>query len=64
MLKKETFHQLSALVFTAAGTLHLVRAINQWDLIVNDVMIPVWASWATVGLTWCLAWYAYKHLKK
>ncbi|OGG54793.1 hypothetical protein A3D62_02390 [Candidatus Kaiserbacteria bacterium RIFCSPHIGHO2_02_FULL_49_11] len=47
-LKKETYIKVSGVIFLVVGVLHGVRALNEWNLLISDWSIPVWASW--VGL--------------
>ena len=62
-LKKETYIQVSGLIFLAVAVLHGLRAINQWDLVYNEWMVPLWLSWVVVVVLLYLAYSAF-HLKK
>ena len=63
-LKKETFVQVAGVVFLAAGLLHGFRAFNEWDLVYNDWIVPLWLSWVVAVGALYLAYCAFTHNKK
>ncbi len=50
MIKSTQYYTLSIIIFTIAGALHLLRVINDWDLVLGGFLIPVWVSVAVVIL--------------
>jgi hypothetical protein len=38
------FTMISVVVFSLVAILHLIRAILGWDVAINGVAIPIWAS--------------------
>lgn len=62
-LKKDVYLQVSGLVFLAAAILHGWRALNGWELVYNEWMVPVWASWVAAAILLYLAYNAF-YLKK
>jgi len=47
-------------VFTAVATLHVLRVVLGWDLVLGNVFIPQWVSWIAVVVAGFLAHDGYK----
>lgn len=62
-LKKDTYLQVSGVIFLAVAVLHGLRAVNDWELAYNEWMVPMWVSWAVVIIALYLAYNAFR-LKK
>lgn len=45
-----------ALVFYAMATLHAIRIVSGWVVIVDGYEIPMWLSWATSVSATYLGW--------
>jgi hypothetical protein len=59
-LKKGKFIQVSGIIFSAVAVLHGLRAFNEWDLVYNGWIVPLWVSWlAAAGLAY-LAYSAFR----
>lgn len=50
----------AATLLTFAALLHLLRAINDWQLVLNGWHIPMWVSWLTMVLGGSLAYLLVK----
>lgn len=50
MIKSTQYYTLSIIIFAIAGGLHLLRVINDWDLVLGGFLIPAWVSVAVVIL--------------
>ncbi|MEX0910377.1 MAG: hypothetical protein WDZ73_01330 [Candidatus Paceibacterota bacterium] len=50
MIKSTQYYTLSVIIFIIAGGLHLLRVINDWDLVLGGFLIPAWVSVAVVIL--------------
>ena len=63
-MKKESYVLTSGLIFLVVGIAHLWRAINNWEVFVEDWIIPIWVSWiAGVILIGMIIW-AFNEYKK
>ena len=49
----------SALIFTLAAVLQLVRAIRGWPVTVGTTSIPLWVSWVTCAVAAVLARFGF-----
>ena len=47
---------LAAAVFALIGLLQLLRAALGWEITLNGMIIPVWASWIAVSHTLVPSW--------
>ncbi|MEX0652473.1 MAG: hypothetical protein WD153_03410 [Candidatus Paceibacterota bacterium] len=63
ILKKETYVQVTGYIFLAVGIFHGLRAFNEWGLVYNGWVVPLWVSWIAAVGTLYLAYNAF-HLKK
>jgi hypothetical protein len=54
---------VSGLIFFLVGIGHAVRAYNEWEVLINGWMVPVWLSWLVVLVTFLLALAAVKHMR-
>jgi len=62
-MDKNSYFQLSSLVFLLAGALHLWRALQGWDLMLGPHLIPMWISWVVVVLAGALAYHGHNFKK-
>ena len=46
---------VSGIIFTIVATVHLLRVILKWDLIIGTWIVPMWVSVLAVLITGCLA---------
>jgi len=44
-MRLQTFYFIAGLIFTAAGTMHILRAVLNWTIIINGWTLPMWVSW-------------------
>ena len=58
-MEASSYARLAAVVFALIGVLQLARAAMGWEITLNGMTIPIWASWiaATVGLLF--AWVGF-----
>lgn len=54
-MSRKDYLSASAMVLTAAFVVHATRIIFEWNLVINDLVVPMWASYVTVILTGLLA---------
>ena len=50
-----SYSRLAAAVFALIGLLQLLRAVAGWEITLNGVPIPIWASWIACGVGFVLA---------
>jgi len=63
-MKRNNYILISGLIFLIIGIVHLWRAINNWEVFVENWVIPGWVSWiAGVILIVMVAW-AFNEYKK
>ena len=55
---------ISALIFSIAGFLHIVRAFYGWDLVIGEVRLPITLSWALGVVTIFMVYHGYTFGKK
>ncbi len=51
---------VSGIVFTFVALAHLARLVYGWPIQIEDMMIPMWVSWAGMIITAMLALWAFK----
>ena len=51
-----TYRLVTATIFLLMAAVHLARAVLGWGLVVDDITIPVWASWVAVVVMSALSW--------
>lgn len=54
----------SSVVFLLAGTLHFVRLVAGWELILDAWVVPTWLSVLAVVVTWGLSLHGFCAAKK
>jgi hypothetical protein len=55
----KSFSILAAVIFTIVALLQLLRAVSGWELTIDAVVVPVWASWVAAVVAGVLAWLGY-----
>ncbi len=63
-MNKQTYFYISAIIFTIATFLHLVRALSGWPILVGGIEIPAWVSWVVVIVGAYLAMQGFNHSHK
>jgi hypothetical protein len=53
------YSRLAAAVFALIGLLQLVRAAAGWEITLNGLTIPTWASWVAAAVGLVLAWLGF-----
>ena len=51
--------RLAAVVFALIGVLQLARAAMGWEITLNGMTIPIWASWIAAAVGLLLAWLGF-----
>ena len=59
-LQKKNYIYYTGLVFLAVGVAHAARVFNEWEIRVDDWVVPMWFSWIAVALALYFAFCAYK----
>ena len=59
-MTKKAYLLVSGAVFAAVSLLHLLRAINGWELRLGPWEAPMWASWAGFVVAAALALWAHR----
>ena len=54
-----SYARLAAAVFALVGLLQLARAATGWEVTLNGLMIPIWASWIAAVGGLLLAWLGF-----
>jgi hypothetical protein len=49
------FTTLAVIVFSLIAVLQLIRALAGWEVTVNGISVPVWASWIACVVAAALA---------
>ena len=55
-MKTKTFFKVAGIIFLLIASLHLLRAVLGWDILINSVVIPMWVSWVVVVIAGFLAY--------
>lgn len=58
------FTLISAILFAIVALAHLVRIVQGWEILVDDVSIPVWVSVVGVVVPGGLAIMLYRESKR
>lgn len=59
-----TYFVLTTLVFLAIGSLHVLRIVNGWEVIVSGWSVPMEFSYAAVVISIDFVWTGFCLLKK
>ncbi len=59
-MDKKDYFIVSIIIFILAGLLHLIRAVNGWDMVVGGFIIPLWLSWLVVIILAFMVWQGIK----
>jgi len=59
-MKEKSFFLISGIIFGLVGIIHLLRSLYSWGLIVENVEIPVWISYISVGVLGYMAFWAFR----
>jgi hypothetical protein len=51
-MKQKEFNQVASIIIILAATLHFVRVVFGWELVVNGWEVPAWVSWIAVVVGW------------
>jgi len=63
-MNKKIYYKIVATAFLAIAFLHFLRAVYQWEAVIQGVVVPVWISWVVVFLAGYLAVRAIQFAKK
>ena len=63
-VSKKLYFQITFVVFSIVGVVHLIRAVSDWPFIVGDYILPVWFSYLAGILLLYLATHAYRYFRK
>ena len=63
-MKKEGYVLTSGLIFLIVGIAHLWRAINNWEVFVENWVIPGWVSWIAGVILIVMVIWAFNEYKK
>ena len=55
----KSYSRLAAAIFAVIALLQLVRAASGWEIVLNGMVIPVWASWIACGVAAVFAWFGF-----
>ena len=47
-MNEKGFYWIIGTIFTIIAILHLFRIIFRWKVVLNNFIIPLWASWAAL----------------
>ena len=64
MLSAKIFLKLVGIIFAVIGTVHLLRLIFGWQIVLVGWVVPVWISAFGVVIAWYLAYNAFSYAKK
>ncbi len=63
-MKQKTFLVVTGVIFSILTILHVLRLIGGWRAEVENITIPIWASWLGVFIAGFLAYNAFQLSKK
>ena len=58
-MEATSYVRLAAVVFALIGVLQLARAAMGWEITLNGMTIPIWASWIAAAVGLLLAWLGF-----
>ncbi len=64
MMSQADFLKISGLIFLVVGSMHLFRAYQEWEMLINGWPLPVWASWVVGVFLVVLSMHAFKFAKE
>jgi len=59
-----TYALVSGLFLAIIAVAHLVRALMQWPILIADVAVPVWASYAAAAFTAIVAMWGFREARQ
>lgn len=64
MLSAKTFFQLTGVIFSVIGVLHLLRLFYGWSIVIVGWTVPLWFSAVGIVIAWYIAYNAWQLAKK
>jgi len=62
--RKKPFSQIAVLIFALVSLAHLLRLVFGWEILLNGMLLPDWASLLICLLTAGLSYGLYRELRK
>ena len=56
-MDQKTFNKTTGVIFAVVTIVHLLRALNGWDVNIGDFALPMWTSWVTVVVAGTLSYH-------
>ena len=64
-MNQKTYNLYAGVIFAVIAVVQLMRVMQGWPAVVNDVPIPVWVSWIAVLLAGFMAYRGFQlHSKR
>jgi hypothetical protein len=63
-MKSHNFAQAATAILVLAGSLHLIRTILGWEVVIGGWTVPVWLSWVAIFVTGYLVYHGLELSKK
>jgi len=64
LLDTKSYIKVTKVIFFVVGAIHLLRLILGWTLVVNGMVVPMWASIVGVIVAWFISYSGYKLIHK
>ncbi|HYF10521.1 MAG TPA: hypothetical protein VD967_02865 [Candidatus Paceibacterota bacterium] len=61
-MKQKTFNTVTGAIFAVVAVVHLLRAINGWEVSIDTFAVPMAVSWLGILLAGYLAYWGLKKL--
>ena len=55
----QSYSRIAAVVFAIVALLQLTRVLLGWEVSIDGLSVPLWASWIAVAAAGLLAWLGF-----
>lgn len=63
-MRQKDYITTTWVIFAFIASVHLVRALLGWEVVISGIVIPVWVSYVVATLCGYLAFIGYKMIRK
>jgi len=56
-MTQKNYFLITGIVFLIVALVHLLRILQGWGIVIDEMAIPMWVSWAGLVIPGILAYY-------
>ncbi len=59
-MTQRTYTLIGGIIFSLVSLLHALRLLRSWQVMIADLMVPVWVSWLGLVIAGYLAYEGFR----